>query len=47
MPSLGLIGYLPDAFSYGDGFWHSLLTILSTVVVDFLLIGCIIATACW
>mmetsp|Transcript_39010 Transcript_39010/g.69889 ORF Transcript_39010/g.69889 Transcript_39010/m.69889 type:complete len:255 (-) Transcript_39010:145-909(-) len=33
--------------TFGDGIGHSLLTVLSAVVVDFLLIGCLIATACW
>mmetsp|Transcript_3834 Transcript_3834/g.10865 ORF Transcript_3834/g.10865 Transcript_3834/m.10865 type:complete len:254 (+) Transcript_3834:316-1077(+) len=33
--------------TFGDGFWHSLLTVISTVVIDFLLIGCIVATVCW
>lgn len=32
---------------FGDTLWHSLMTILSAVVVDFLLLGFAIATACW
>ncbi|MEW5315733.1 MAG: hypothetical protein WDW38_007140 [Sanguina aurantia] len=33
--------------TYGDSLWHSLLTVLSAVVVDFLLLGCAVATAGW
>jgi hypothetical protein len=32
---------------YGDNLWHSLLTILSAVMVDCLLLGIAISTACW
>ncbi|KAK9832824.1 hypothetical protein WJX81_004711 [Elliptochloris bilobata] len=33
--------------TFSDGLWHSVLTVLSAVVVDFLLIGMAIATAGW
>uniref|UniRef100_A0A383WCT6 UNC-50 family protein n=1 Tax=Tetradesmus obliquus TaxID=3088 RepID=A0A383WCT6_TETOB len=33
--------------TYGDNLWHSLLTILSAVIVDCLLLGIAISTACW
>uniref|UniRef100_A0A061QTX7 Unc-50 family protein n=2 Tax=Tetraselmis sp. GSL018 TaxID=582737 RepID=A0A061QTX7_9CHLO len=33
--------------TFGDGFWSSLLTMASCVFVDFLLVGCLIATAGW
>jgi hypothetical protein len=33
--------------AFGDSFWHSVLTILSAVVVDYIFFGVIIATACW
>ncbi|KAJ9522064.1 hypothetical protein QJQ45_005109 [Haematococcus lacustris] len=33
--------------TYGDTVWHSLLTILSAVLVDFIALGCAVATACW
>ena len=32
---------------FSDGLWHSVLTVLSAVVVDFLLVGMAIATAGW
>lgn len=32
---------------FGHELWHSLITILSAVVIDFLLVGCGIATAGW
>lgn len=35
------------SYRYGDSLWHSLLTVLSAVVVDFLLLGCAVATAGW
>mmetsp|Transcript_57125 Transcript_57125/g.180812 ORF Transcript_57125/g.180812 Transcript_57125/m.180812 type:complete len:255 (+) Transcript_57125:132-896(+) len=33
--------------AFGNGLWHSLLTVASAVLVDFLLLGCALATACW
>eukprot|EP00898_Chlorokybus_atmophyticus_P003537 jgi/Chlat1/4184/Chrsp27S04281 len=33
--------------AFGDSFAHSVLTIISAVCVDFLLIGILLATACW
>mmetsp|Transcript_34549 Transcript_34549/g.87356 ORF Transcript_34549/g.87356 Transcript_34549/m.87356 type:complete len:245 (-) Transcript_34549:547-1281(-) len=33
--------------TFGDTLWHSFLTVLSAVVVDYLLLGFAIATACW
>lgn len=33
--------------TYGHSLWHSLLSIVSAVVVDFLLIGLAISSACW
>ena len=35
------------ACRFSDGLWHSVLTVLSAVVVDFLLVGMAIATAGW
>jgi hypothetical protein len=33
--------------SYGHSLWHSLLSIVSAVVVDFLIIGLAISSTCW
>lgn len=33
--------------TFGDSLWHSVLTVVSAVVVDFLLLGIVVATACW
>jgi len=33
--------------SYGHSLWHALLSIVSAVVVDFLLIGLAISSTCW
>lgn len=32
---------------FGHSVWHSLATVLSAVLVDFLLLGVSVATACW
>ncbi|GFR46252.1 hypothetical protein Agub_g7801 [Astrephomene gubernaculifera] len=32
---------------FGDSAWHAVLTVLSVVLVDFLLLGVAIATTCW
>jgi ABC-type anion transport system duplicated permease subunit len=33
--------------TYGHSLWHSLLSIVSAVVVDFLVIGLAISSTCW
>ena len=38
---------LPQNCRYGHEIWHSILTVLSAVLMDFLLVGCAIATAGW
>lgn len=35
------------ACRYGHNVWHSLMSILSAVVIDCLVLGIAIATACW
>ncbi|PNH03270.1 Protein unc-50 [Tetrabaena socialis] len=33
--------------TFGDTVWHTLMTVLSAVLVDFLVLGVAVATACW
>ena len=40
-------GNLPKDCRYGHELWHSILTVLSAVLMDFLMVGCAIATAGW
>lgn len=44
---LVMIASTAYCITYGDTFWHSVLTILSAAVVDFLLVGFAIATVGW
>lgn len=43
----GLLSRLLEICRFGNELWHSFVTVLSAVVVDFLLVGCGIATAGW
>ncbi|KAF5841766.1 UNC-50 family protein [Dunaliella salina] len=44
---LVMVAALAYCITFGDTLWHSLLTILSAVLVDYLLLGFAVATACW
>ncbi|KAG2426398.1 hypothetical protein HYH02_014825 [Chlamydomonas schloesseri] len=45
--ALVTVASLAYCVTFGDTLWHTLLTVLSAVLVDFLLIGVAMATACW
>lgn len=44
---LVIVAAVAYCITFGDTLWHSFLTILSAVVIDFLALGCAMATACW